>query len=215
MLARKHSIINLNILSFDLTGKTDNKLIRDAILETRNDRYSDDPRNGLCEDNKVDFKKHKCLQDLSKEITLVFQQLDKRFVETSGGWGHVQVPMQSTVLHTHGSVKQEPIEERFSISAFKNAMSWCYYVDVTPESGDIVFFPQYRDHSLSIVPKNSHLLIFPCWMYHYTTINYSNTERISISGNRTMNFDQVNEPTNHIVEIYGLSDEGRTRRIKL
>ena len=80
-------------------------------------------------------------------------------------------------------------------------VGWVYYVDVTADSGDIVFLNPKGNNSWDyfyhperpnrspdhdfvhrIQPKSGDLVIFPGWLSHYVEPNTSKRTRISIAG---------------------------------
>lgn len=97
------------------------------------------------------------------------------------GWANINGKMALNNLHNHPNC----------------LLSGCYYIDVPPDSGDILFRdpreaaymyqPPYLGGSkppmAPIKPQPGMLLIFPSWLLHAVGANLSDSERMSIAFN--------------------------------
>ena len=110
-----------------------------------------------------------------KELSIFAEALAKKQTKdpikliTSECWGAVYRKGEETVKHSH----------------WGNLWSWCYYLEVPPDS------PPFRLNdigegntaSFDIHPKNDDILMFPSWVSHSVPKSQSNSERIIVAGN--------------------------------
>ena len=89
-------------------------------------------------------------------------------------WANVQEKRESSTLHDH----YDPCE--------KLSLSGVYYVQLLEGAGNLVFnVPenQYTKIRFQITPMVGQYFLFPSWLEHFVTRNYSEDFRISISFN--------------------------------
>ena len=89
-------------------------------------------------------------------------------------WANVQEKRESSTLHDH----YDPCE--------KLSLSGVYYVQLLEGAGNLVFnIPenQYNKIRFQITPMVGQYFLFPSWLEHFVTRNYSDDYRISISFN--------------------------------
>jgi len=126
------------------------------------------------------IEEHGCLKELFKKINediKIFHNKNELYngLILDSFWVNVNKKGDVHVPHIH----------------FGNIVSGTYYVDVTEDSGDLVFFNclfQYKNE-FSIQPKNNLLTIFPSHFSHYVKPNKTNKKRISISFNYAMKYE--------------------------
>ena len=96
-------------------------------------------------------------------------------------WAHILEPNESTMLHIHESgPKNGP-----------PPISWVYYPSSPPRSGNIVFTFECNANRVNVEEEieESKLIFFSGAIPHYTKKNFSNKNRISISGNFNLPLD--------------------------
>tara|TARA_R100001143_G_C3267609_1_gene90680 strand:+ start:10 stop:549 length:540 start_codon:yes stop_codon:yes gene_type:complete len=123
------------------------------------------------------FPMHPELQKLFDIINKRFSKQYKGKLKPTRFWSQIHLPNQSTTLHDH------VVRENISISP---VFSGVYYLQTDPESGYFVF--QYSKNKVTynrwkIKPEVGKFILFPSYIDHYVTRNYSSKNRISISFN--------------------------------
>lgn len=197
----KHNLIDVSVYSYDLSGVIDNTELNNIIVNTpRRDpvKISKNSAHFLLatssnEDvnlnmNNVHVKK------LMKSVKKVFTScIDTRFNDANfTAWAHALESKEQTLFHNHATP-----------SSGLWVMSWCYYAKFPKDSGNIVFVPDYHSFQTVIEPKESHLIVFPGWMNHWTTKNISNEKRISISGNVGITPEMRENPSKSLINHLG------------
>jgi len=158
-----NNIISLSLFNISLDF---DKLSKEILQH--NIKTSDNPLSTLNEDF--------VFPDTPNSEALKFKETIDNFFETkglklAGIWSHVHQPLESTNTHAHignGVVS-----------------SFVFYVKVPLNSGKFVidFSTTFRGPRIPLSPIEGNLLLFPSWLPHMVTKNYSNQTRISISGN--------------------------------
>ena len=91
-------------------------------------------------------------------------------------WAHVHEKRESSTLHDH----YDPCEGL--------SLSGVYYVQLLEGAGNLVFNIPESQHTrirYQITPMVGQFFLFPTWLEHFVTRNYSEGFRISISFNWT------------------------------
>jgi hypothetical protein len=197
----KHNIIDVSVYSYDLSGAINNTELTRSIENTPqrdpvkegNDSISFLIATSANEDVEVDMN-NVHVKKLLKSVKKVFSScVDKEFaIHDFNAWAHMLEPKEQTLFHNHSTP-----------SSGLWVMSWCYYVKVPEHSGKIVFVPDYHSFQTVIEPKESHLIVFPGWMNHWTTKNMSDENRISISGNVWIHPKMREEPSQSLLNHLG------------
>jgi len=119
-----------------------------------------------------------------KEYEKILQGINKYFIKAHGYvlqptrfWSQIHLPNQSTNTHNHLDV------ENMSQGP---AYSGVYYLQCDARSGYFCF--QYKKDGVTfsrwkIKPEVGKFILFPPYLEHFVTRNYSNERRISISFN--------------------------------
>ena len=105
-----------------------------------------------------------------------FKKFNKK-IKLLDYWSQIHLPNQSTTLHDH------LIRENMSTSP---TFSGVYYLQCDAKSGYFVFQHLTDDVTMSrwkIKPEVGKFIIFPSYIPHFVTRNYSKKNRISISFN--------------------------------
>jgi len=156
-----------------------------AIVQVFEDYIDIETKNLIVESNKMNEKKnqdndHTFFEDYKYPNTPIFKNLKKIIkskvekimcisLEYQDIWIHKTPPKASTGLHAHGD-------------AF---CSFVYYPTFIENQGSLRFILFWNGKIVEkvITPKEKMLLIFPGEVFHYTSQNNTEIERISISGN--------------------------------
>ena len=91
-------------------------------------------------------------------------------------WSQIHQKRESSTLHSH----YDP-HDSFTLSAV-------YYPQYLEGAGDLVFNIQenkYHTTRFQITPLVGQYFLFPCWLEHFVTKNYSDGLRVSIAFNLT------------------------------
>jgi len=152
----------------------DNKKLINHI-KTKGKIASKDQTDTFHED--TDFPKHKELEKIFKLIT---EELSKQYegnINVTRYWSQIHLQNQSTTLHDH--IVRENMYKSPTFSGV-------YYLQCDSKSGYFVF--QYTKDSITfnrwkIKPEVGKFIVFPSYIPHFVTRNYSNKKRISISFN--------------------------------
>jgi len=118
-------------------------------------------------------------EQFSKVITYIQKEFNylnpRRMLETPKYyWSQVHEYRESSTLHDHYD------------SSDNYNLSGVYYVQVLEGAGDLVFnIPEgkYKTNRFQITPLVGQYFLFPSWLEHFVTKNYSADQRISISFN--------------------------------
>jgi hypothetical protein len=154
--------------------KINNKKLIDHIKKNGS-LVSKDETDTFHEDTK--FPK---IKELDKIFELIKNELSKQYegnIIVTRYWSQIHLPNESTNLHDH------IVRENMNISP---TFSGVYYLQCDSKSGYFVF--QYSKDNISynrwkIKPEVGKFIVFPSYIPHYVTRNYSNKNRISISFN--------------------------------
>jgi len=106
-------------------------------------------------------------------------------LEEKDHWAHILEPRESTMYHDHESPG-------------RITLSWVYYAQVPPDSGNLCFIV-YAAQRRRIVPVQAEvgkLVVFAGFLPHYTQRNNSDETRVSISGNYIVRALGPNEKPN-------------------
>ena len=169
-----HVVDNAEVKSFVYSLQETNQ---GRIVSNYNGFQSQDIKSGDCP--AID----RLVKLLNDEMNTCANQVGMRHLEIQNLWININPPNSYNHLHNHvGSV-----------------LSGVYYVDATPEQGNIQF--ERNDNAEYHIPtkvaketyytstratyagKTNALYIFPSWLKHSVQGNKSNTDRISISFN--------------------------------
>lgn len=120
---------------------------------------------------------------LNKEVNECARQVGMKDLELYNIWININPPGSYNHLHNH----------------IHSVLSGCYYVDATPEQGNIQFERNdgaeyhipvdiaqetyYTSTRATYAAKTGALYIFPGWLKHSVQGNYSSSDRISIAFN--------------------------------
>tara|TARA_R100000734_G_C3317224_1_gene110160 strand:- start:1335 stop:1877 length:543 start_codon:yes stop_codon:yes gene_type:complete len=151
-----------------------NKELVKHILKTGKSA-SEDETDSYHED--TDFPTHKELEKILRTIVSELSKYYKGKISVSRYWSQIHLPNQSTTLHDH------LIRENMSTSP---TFSGVYYLQCDAKSGYFVFQHLTDDVTMSrwkIKPEVGKFIIFPSYIPHFVTRNYSKKNRISISFN--------------------------------
>ena len=88
---------------------------------------------------------------------------------SKGIWGNISSTTHYNQIHNHGSVIGE--------------FSGVYYLQVFPDSGNIVFYDDFFLNKIEYTPIVGDLLIFPSYLQHSVSPNNNSKDRISIAFN--------------------------------
>ena len=89
-------------------------------------------------------------------------------------WGHLTKPGQQTMVHAHKQV-----------GGLQQGLSWVYYPHMKKNMGNLHFIVDVGNNRVihEVKVKANHLYIFSRDILHFTPINATKTNRVSISGN--------------------------------
>lgn len=114
------------------------------------------------------FKEFLPLTNLVKNI--VKENLNKNIsFNNTGIWGNISSTTHYNDIHTHGA----------GIGEF----SGVYYLQVFPNSGNIIFYDDLHLNKIEYTPTVGDLLIFPPYLPHLVQPNNNPKDRISIAFN--------------------------------
>ena len=113
------------------------------------------------------------LKDLKKTIHSKVEKIMNVELEYDDIWVHKTPPRAQTSLHNHTADGNGPL------------CSFVYYPKFIEKQGSLKFIIFWNGRILEkiIIPKEKMLLIFPSEVFHYTSQNNTEIERVSISGN--------------------------------
>ena len=142
----------------------------DALMKEINTsfiRKNDNSDHTFFEDFK--YPNTPMLKDLKQTIHVETEQLLDDKLQYDDIWVHKTPPRAQTGLHNHGNT----------------ACSFVYYPKFIEQQGNLRFILFWNGEMLErvIEPKEKMLLIFPGEIFHFTSQNNTETERVSISGN--------------------------------
>lgn len=155
-----------------LKGETDLNLeeLKKILLDNQRVRKSDIKTSTRYEDS---FCPHiDVIDKIADEMAYVYHATYGENISLTNYWGHIHDKNMSTNTHAHGD-------------AYVSAV---LYVSAPEESGHILFRPILQnikrdDLSCSYKPKVGMYLMFPGFLDHSVTRNFSDQKRISISFN--------------------------------
>jgi hypothetical protein len=114
------------------------------------------------------FKEFIPLTNLVKNI--VKENLNKNIsFNNTGIWGNISSTTHYNDIHTHG--------------AKIGKLSGVYYLQVFPNSGNIIFYDDLHLNKIEYTPTVGDLLIFPPYLSHSVEPNNNSKDRISIAFN--------------------------------
>ena len=150
----------------------DNEQLAEIIVD-HGRRESKDVADTTHED--FDFPDNEQFRKLIAYIKKEFNYINpERRLVLKNYWANVQEKRESSTLHDH----YDPCE--------KLSLSGVYYVQLLEGAGNLVFnIPenQYNKIRFQITPMVGQYFLFPSWLEHFVTKNYSEDQRISISFN--------------------------------
>ena len=150
---------------WNITG-VDNEAIAEETLKYIDNVQSLDPRETLSEDSVID-KNAPATKVLLNEI---FNIMNQKNLARSTIWGQIHRKYEATALHDHAC----------------DDVAWVYYARLPPDSGVLMFSIILGwSQKVDIVhePKVGQLVLFPGYMLHRVTKNFSDIPRVSIAGN--------------------------------
>ena len=130
-------------------------------------RKDDNADNTFFEDFK--YPDTPMLQDLKQTIQIKVEAMLNQKLQYEDIWVHKTPPRAQTGLHNHGT-------------AF---CSFVYYPNFIEKQGSLRFILFWNGKIVEkvITPKEKMLLVFPGEVFHFTSQNDTEIERVSISGN--------------------------------
>ena len=150
----------------------DNEQLAEIIVD-HGRRESKDVADTTHED--FDFPDNEHFRKLIAYIKKEFNYINpERRLVLKNYWANVQEKRESSTLHDH----YDPCE--------KLSLSGVYYVQLLEGAGNLVFnIPenQYNKIRFQITPMVGQYFLFPSWLEHFVTRNYSDDYSISISFN--------------------------------
>ena len=150
----------------------DNEQLAEIIVD-HGRRENEDVADTTHED--FDFPDNEQFRKLIAYIKKEFNYINpERRLVLKNYWANVQEKRESSTLHDH----YDPCE--------KLSLSGVYYVQLLEGAGNLVFnIPenQYNKIRFQITPMVGQYFLFPSWLEHFVTRNYSDDYRISISFN--------------------------------
>tara|TARA_R100001086_G_C11768417_1_gene240194 strand:+ start:96 stop:611 length:516 start_codon:yes stop_codon:yes gene_type:complete len=143
---------------------------KDALMKEVNQSYlrkDDNADNSFFEDFK--YPNTPMLQDLKETIQIKVEAILGQKLQYEDIWVHKTPPRAQTGLHNHGN-------------AF---CSFVYYPNFIEKQGSLRFILFWNGKIVEkvITPKEKMLLVFPAEVFHFTSQNDTEIERVSISGN--------------------------------
>ena len=164
MKTKRHilAIVQLFETYIDLDSNALMKEINTSFI-----RKNDNSDHTFFEDFK--YPNTQMLKDLKQTIHVETEQLLDDKLQYDDIWVHKTPPRAQTGLHNHGNT----------------ACSFVYYPKFIKEQGNLRFILFWNGDMLErvIEPKEKMLLIFPGEIFHFTSQNNTEIERVSISGN--------------------------------
>jgi hypothetical protein len=150
----------------------DNEQLAEIILD-HGRRESEDVADTTHED--FDFPDNEQLRKVIAHIKKEFNYINpERKLILKNYWGHVHDKRESTNMHDH-YYPSHPL-----------CFGCAYYVQLLEGAGNFVFnIPesQYTKIRYEITPRVGQFIMFPSWLDHFVTRNYSEDFRISIAFN--------------------------------
>lgn len=114
------------------------------------------------------FEEFLPLTDLVKNT--IKENLDKKISFNNRGiWGNISSTTHYNNIHNHSS----------TIALF----SGVYYLQVFPDSGNIIFYDDLFLNKVEYTPVIGDLLIFPSYLQHSVSPNNNSKDRISVAFN--------------------------------
>ena len=143
---------------------------KDALMKEVDQSYlrkDDNADNTFFEDFK--YPDTPMLQDLKQTIQTKVEAMLSQKLQYEDIWVHKTPPRAQTGLHNHGT-------------AF---CSFVYYPNFIEKQGSLRFILFWNGKIVEkvITPKEKMLLVFPGEVFHFTSQNDTEIERVSISGN--------------------------------
>ena len=143
---------------------------KDALMKEVDQSYlrkDDNADNTFFEDFK--YPNTPMLQNLKETIQTKVETILNQKLQYEDIWVHKTPPRAQTGLHNHGT-------------AF---CSFVYYPNFIEKQGSLRFILFWNGKIIEkvITPKEKMLLVFPGEVFHFTSQNDTENERISISGN--------------------------------
>ena len=173
-------LVCLGMSTHKLQG-INNKAICKAALELQDDRMGPEG-NTRHEDSEYPLDDKDCKKLFNKVLEIARKEIHSKLILFENDvWAHILEPNESTMLHIHQSgPKNGP-----------PPISWVYYPSSPPRSGNIVFTFECNANRVNIEEEieESKLIFFSGAIPHYTKKNFSNKNRISISGNFNLPLD--------------------------
>ena len=130
-------------------------------------RKNEDADNTFFEDFK--YPDTPMLEKLKETIQTKVEVMLNQKLQYEDIWVHKTPPRAQTGLHNHGSA----------------LCSFVYYPNFIEKQGSLRFILFWNGQILErvITPKKKMLLVFPADVFHFTSQNDTEIERVSISGN--------------------------------
>lgn len=155
-----------------LRGETDLDLkeLKKVLLDNQEIRKSEVKTSTRYEDSFCPYVE--VIDKIAAEMTFTYQVAYGENISLTNYWGHIHDKNMSTNTHAHGDAD----------------VSAVLYVSTPEECGHIVFRPVLQnikkdDLSCSYKPKVGMYLMFPGFLDHSVTRNFSDQKRVSISFN--------------------------------
>jgi hypothetical protein len=191
----------------NLEGEFDNDYIIKAVRET----YTK-PGIGLTEYRpKSSHPHHTFYEDVNipediyaqfalKTTELINEICDTDDFKVEDVWGHLVRPNEQTMVHSHRQV-----------GGLVSGLAWVYYPHMEKDMGNLHFISDAGGNRviMEVPVKPSHLYIFSREILHFTPINATKTDRVSISGNFNTNWaflDNI-KPDNNFFKYIGRNDK--------
>ena len=165
----------------NMKGKFDNKYIIKAVtegykkrgVELSNSRpESVHPQHTFYED--VNIPEDIYASFVLETIPLVNKVCNTDSFSVEDIWGHLTKPGQQTMVHAHKQV-----------GGLQQGLSSVYYPHIKKNMGNLHFIVDVGNNRVihEVKVKANHLYIFSRDILHFTPINATKTNRVSISGN--------------------------------
>lgn len=167
----KQNLIFLKTLAFDIEKKTN------TVVKSNSGGFNSGDIN------------HDLMPELVKDILYFGNIFIKNFnlkknLKLGNIWININRYKDSNLSHTHPF---SIISGVFYIKALKNSGN-LVFINPHPiqnylKTNDINIFNKFNSQVWSIPPKESILYLFPSWLEHRVSMNFSKEERISVSFN--------------------------------
>ena len=143
---------------------------KDALMKEVDQSYlrkDDNADNTFFEDFK--YPNTPMLQNLKETIQTKVETILNQKLQYEDIWVHKPPPRAQTGLHNHGNA----------------ICSFVYYPNFIEKQGSLRFILFWNGQIVErvITPKEKMLLVFPGEVFHFTSQNDTEIERVSISGN--------------------------------